>query len=73
MTIEQRFQIFRKSNDELKKYWSDFTCFAEAICSQDYEIEEIEDAFDKLVDESEYKKGEKEELLNYLMEINLKI
>lgn len=52
----------------LNPYWSDYTCFAEAIKNRpNLHSRLIRKWFNKLIDDNEYDKKDKGELLQYLV------
>ncbi len=61
-SIERRFDNIQDENP----YWSDWTCFAEAIRRQNFSKDRIRRYFNELVDEGEYENKDKRLLLKYL-------
>jgi len=51
--------------------WSDYVCFAVAILGENYSEGTINIHFDRLVDKGDYRRAEKVDILNYLVQISL--
>jgi uncharacterized protein with ATP-grasp and redox domains len=68
-SVERRFNNIAKNNPE----WSSYTCFAEAITGQGFSRQKIHRWFNKLVEEDDYTKKEKKEILAYLESISKKV
>ena len=63
-SLERRFKQIQKENE----YWSDYTCFAEAVKGQKFTSSVISRHF-KLIDKNEYAPKDKIALLEYLFEL----
>jgi len=55
---------------QLNPYWSDFTCFTETIKHKDFGHRVLSRWFNILVDEEDYYKGDRREILSFLRELN---
>jgi hypothetical protein len=62
-------RIFSKIRCE-NPYWSDYTCFAEAIRERRFSRKNIVRNFDSLVDKEDYARGEKREIIEHLVELS---
>jgi hypothetical protein len=59
-------RIFNKIRGE-NLYWSDYTCFAEAVRGRSFSRKTIIRNFNSLVDKEEYARSEKKEIIEYLV------
>jgi hypothetical protein len=62
-------KIFNKIRSE-NPYWSDYICFAEAVCGRKFSRKTIIRNFNSLVDKEDYAKNEKKEIIEYLVELS---
>jgi hypothetical protein len=62
-------RIFNKIRSE-NPYWSDYTCFAEAVRGRKFSKKTIIRNFNSLVDKEDYEKNEKREIIEHLMELS---
>jgi predicted Ser/Thr protein kinase len=62
-------RIFNKIRSE-NPYWSDYTCFAEAVRGRKFSKKTIIRNFNSLVDKEDYEKNEKKEIIEHLMELS---
>jgi hypothetical protein len=62
-SIKRRYLKIKERNP----FWSDYTCFAEAVTNQSFSKDMISRWFNVLVDKSEYLKKEKREVIKHLM------
>jgi hypothetical protein len=62
-------RIFNRIRSE-NPYWSDYTCFAEAVRGRKFSKKTIIRNFNSLVDEEDYAKNEKREIIEHLVEIS---
>jgi hypothetical protein len=60
--------IFDKIRSE-NPYWSDYTCFAEAIRGRRVSRKNIVRNFSSLVDKEDYARGEKREIIEHLVQL----
>jgi hypothetical protein len=58
--------IFNKIRVE-NPFWSDYTCFAEAVRGRKFSRKIIIRNFNSLVDKEEYARSEKKEIIEYLV------
>ncbi len=61
-------RVFEKIKRE-NPYWSDYTCFSRAISGKDFSKKTISRYFNKLVDNRDYPKREKKEILEWLFSL----
>ena len=64
-------RVFNKIRSE-NPFWSDYTCFAVAICGRRFPRKTIIRNFNSLVDREEYARSEKREIVGYLAELSKK-
>jgi len=62
-------RIFDKVR-ERNHLWSNYMCFAEALRGKKFSRKTIVRHFNSLVDKGDYVKGEKKEILRFLMELS---
>jgi hypothetical protein len=62
-------RIFSKIR-ERNPLWSDYICFAEAVCGRRFSRKTIIRNFNSLVDKEDYAKNEKKEVIDYLVKIS---
>jgi hypothetical protein len=62
-------RIFSRIKSE-NPYWSDYTCFAEAVRGRKFSKKTIIRNFNSLVDKEDYAKNGKKEIIEYLVEIS---
>jgi hypothetical protein len=62
-------RIFKRIRDE-NPYWSDYTCFAEAIRGRRFSRKTIIRNFNSLVDKEDYAKNEKKGIIEHLAELS---
>jgi hypothetical protein len=62
-------RIFNKIRNE-NPYWSDYTCFAEAVRGRKFSRKTIVRNFNSLVDKEDYARGEKREIIKHLVELS---
>jgi hypothetical protein len=62
-------RIFSKIRSK-NPYWSDYTCFAEAVRGRKFSKRTIIRNFNSLVNKGEYAKGEKKEIIEHLVELS---
>jgi hypothetical protein len=62
-------RIFNKIRSE-NPYWSDYTCFAEAVRGRKFSRKTIIRNFNSLVSKEEYAKNEKKEIIDFLVELS---
>jgi hypothetical protein len=62
-------RIFNRIRSE-NPYWSDYTCFAEAVRGRKFSKKTIIRNFNSLVDKENYEKNEKREIIEHLVEIS---
>jgi hypothetical protein len=62
-------RVFNKIRSE-NPYWSDYTCFAEAVRGRKFSKKTIIRNFNSLVDKENYEKNEKREIIEHLVEIS---
>jgi hypothetical protein len=62
-------RVFNRIRSE-NPYWSDYTCFAEAVCGRKFSKKTIIRNFNSLVDKEDYAKSEKKEVIDYLVKIS---
>lgn len=65
-SVRLKFEKIKKANP----LWSSFICFAEAIRGSRRKGYTIRKNFDKLVEKDDYRQGEKEEILLFLIELS---
>jgi len=59
-------RVFEGIKDE-NPYWSDYICFAEAVCGRRFSRKTVIRNFNSLVDKEEY---EKKEIIDFLVELS---
>jgi predicted RNA-binding protein YlxR (DUF448 family) len=62
-------RIFNKIKGK-NPYWSDYICFAEAVCGRKFSRKTIIRNFNSLVNKEEYAKNEKKEIIEHLVELS---
>jgi hypothetical protein len=62
-------RIFNKIRNE-NPFWSDYTCFAEAVHGRKFSRKTIIRNFNSLVDKEDYAKSEKKEIIEHLTELS---
>jgi hypothetical protein len=62
-------RIFNRIRSE-NPYWSDYTCFAEAVRGRKFSRKTIIRNFNSLVDKEDYAKSEKREIIEHLVKIS---
>jgi hypothetical protein len=62
-------RIFNRIRSE-NPYWSDYTCFAEAVRGRRFSRKTIIRNFNSLVDKEDYAKNEKREIIGFLAELS---
>jgi hypothetical protein len=62
-------RVFNKIKSE-NPYWSDYTCFAEAVRGRKFSRKTIIRNFNSLVDKEDYAKNEKREIIEHLVELS---
>jgi hypothetical protein len=65
-SIKRIFSRIRSENP----YWSDYTCFAEAVRGRKFSRRTIIRNFNSLVNKEDYAKNEKKEIIEYLVELS---
>jgi len=65
MSLEGRFNELKS----LDNGWSTFVCFAQAIAEKEYTRPTIVKFFDLLVDKSDYRLAERQQILGYLFDV----
>jgi len=59
-------RIFNRIRSE-NPFWSDYTCFTEAVRGKGFSRNTIIRNFNSLVDKEEYARGEKKEIIEFLV------
>jgi hypothetical protein len=59
-------RIFSRIRGE-NPFWSDYTCFAEAVHGKGFSRKTIIRSFNSLVDKEDYAKNEKKEIIEHLV------
>jgi hypothetical protein len=62
-------RIFNKIRSE-NPYWSDYICFAEAVCGRKFSRKTIIRNFNSLVNKEDYTRSEKKEIIEHLIELS---
>jgi hypothetical protein len=62
-------RIFNKIRNE-NPFWSDYTCFAEAVHGRKFSRKAIIRNFNSLVDKEDYTKSEKREIIEHLARLS---
>jgi hypothetical protein len=62
-------KVFNRIRGE-NPYWSDYTCFAEAVRGRRFSRKTIIRNFNSLVDKEDYAKNEKREIIGFLAELS---
>lgn len=65
-SVERVFTNIRNKNP----YWSDYICFAEAIKSRGFTRPIISRHFSKLVDQDDYDKKDKNQIIQFLVSLS---
>jgi hypothetical protein len=62
-------RVFNRIRSE-NPFWSDYTCFAEAVRGRKFSRKTIIRNFNSLVDKEDYAKNEKKEIIEFLVKIS---
>jgi hypothetical protein len=62
-------RVFNKIRNE-NPFWSDYTCFAEAVRGRKFSKRTIIRNFNSLVSKEDYAKSEKREIIEHLVELS---
>jgi hypothetical protein len=62
-------RVFNRIRGE-NPYWSDYTCFAEAVRGREFSKKTIIRNFNSLVDKENYAKNEKREIIEHLVRLS---
>jgi hypothetical protein len=65
-SVKRIFNKVKKRNP----LWSDYICFAEAVRGKKFSRKTIVRHFNSLVDKGDYAKGEKKDILKFLVELS---
>jgi predicted Ser/Thr protein kinase len=65
-SIKKIFSRIRSENP----YWSDYTCFAEAVRGRKFSRKTIIRNFNSLVDKEDYAGNKKKEVIDFLVELS---
>jgi hypothetical protein len=65
-SLKRVFNKIRRENP----YWSDYTCFAEAVRGRKFSAKTIIRNFNSLVNKEEYAKSEKKGIIEHLAELS---
>lgn len=65
-SLERRFNNIAERNPS----WSSYLCFAEAVKEQCFNTQTIQRWFNKLVDKDDYARGEKREVVDFLVNLS---
>ena len=67
-SLERRFNNIT----QLNPYWSSYICFAEAVKEQNFSKRVIANYFNKVVEKSDYDKGDKKQIVKHLFSLSAK-
>lgn len=65
-SLERRFKSIRKRHE----FWSDSTCFAEAVAGRGFTKRTIEKYHNKLVSKTEYCYDDKKDIIKHLVKLS---
>jgi hypothetical protein len=65
-SLKRVFNKIRRENP----YWSDYTCFAEAVRGRKFSRKTIIRNFNSLVGKEDYARSEKKEIIEHLVELS---